>query len=200
MTHTDPDHRAQIDALHTEATQRMRRLSRAYLLRGVLALVLGIVALFWPQQSLSLLLRIAGVFLILDGAATLFAARGNRGTQVDTGSGIVGLVIGLLLLVLPATSAKLAFFLIGVWALVTAASYLVAWWQMPRAAPDRDSARNAGLLTGLAGLVLVIWPGTGLVLTGWGLALVAFVISATMFFLASRFREVKKVLKDGRRG
>jgi uncharacterized membrane protein HdeD (DUF308 family) len=193
MTYTDPD----LDGLRAAATQRMRGLSRTYLLRGAIALALGLVALFWPQQSLSLLLRIAGVFLILDGAATLFGARGRAGAQADTGSGVVGVLIGIVLLLLPATSAKLAFFLIGVWALVTAGSYLVAWWQMPKGYPDRDMARNAGLLAGLAGLVLVIWPGTGLVLTGWGLALVAFVVAATMFFLAAKFRGAKTLLAEG---
>ncbi len=175
----------------------MRGLSRGFFWRGVLALALGLVALFWPQQSLSLLLRIAGVFLILDGIATVVFSRGYRGMQSEIGAGIVGLLIGAVLLFLPASSARLAFFLIGVWALVTGISYLVTWWKTPKGAPDRDSARNAGLLASIAGLVLVIWPGTGMVLTGWGLALVAFVIAATMFFLASRFRNAKKMLGDG---
>lgn len=196
MTNTDP----QVEALRAAATKTMRGLSLTYFLRGALALALGIVALFWPEQSLSLLLRIAGVFLILDGAATLFGARGRSGAQADTGSGIVGLIVGLVLLILPATSLKLAFFLIGIWALVTAASHLAAWWQMPKTYPDRDAARNAGVLAGLVGLVLVIWPGTGLVLTGWGIALGAFVIAATMFFLAAKFRDAKTVLAGAGRG
>ena len=193
MAYTDPD----IEALRAAAAQRMKGASRTYLWRGAIALVLGLIALVWPQESLSLLLRIAGVFMILDGAATLFGARGRAGAQAEAGTGIVGLLIGLVLLILPATSLKLAFFLIGVWALVTAGSYLVAWWQMPKGYPDRDMARNAGLLAGIAGLVLVIWPGTGLVLTGWGLALVAFVVAATMFFLASKFRGARTLLSEG---
>jgi uncharacterized membrane protein HdeD (DUF308 family) len=194
MTHTDPD----IDALRTAATDRMRGLSRGFFWRGMLALVLGLVALFWPQQSLSLLLRIAGVFLILDGIATVFFSRGYRDMQAEIGSGVLGLLIGAVLLFLPASSAKLAFFLIGVWALVTGLTYLLTWWKLPKGARDRDSARNAGLLALVAGLVLVIWPGTGVVLTGWGLALVAFVIAATMFFLASKFRGARAMLSGDR--
>ena len=54
-----------------------------FLVRGVLALILGVVALFWPTASVSLLLRLVGLFLIVDGAVVLIGSR-NR---TDVGSG-----------------------------------------------------------------------------------------------------------------
>jgi len=162
-----------------------------FLMRGVLAAVLGVIALFWPTESISILLRIAGIFLIIDGAVALFGFRKKAGSQAETVSGVVSSLLGVLLLILPTTSARFVFIVIGVWALVRGLVYLVAWWQSPQTDPSRDGARNAGIVAVLAGLVLIFWPGTGLVAIGWVIAVAAFVIAAVMFFLASRFKRVR---------
>lgn len=192
---TDPN--TEIEALRGEAAARAKSRARGYFWRGVLALALGLVALFWPQQSLALLIRLAGIVLILDGIATVFFTRNSRGMQAEIGAGVLAPVIGVVLLFLPAASARLAFVLIGIWALITGASYLITWFKLPKGAPDRADARNAGIVALLAGLVLVIWPGTGMVLTAWGLGIAAFVIAATMFFLAARFRDARRAFSDG---
>jgi len=162
-----------------------------FLMRGILAAILGIVALFWPTESISILLRIAGIFLIVDGAVALFGFRKRAGSQAETISGAISALLGLLLLILPTSSARFVFIVVGIWALVRGLVYLVAWWQSPKTDPSRDSARNAGIVAIVAGLVLIFWPGTGLVAIGWVIAIAAFVIAAVMFFLASRFRRVR---------
>ena len=103
-----------------------------FLMRGLLAAVLGFIALFWPTESISILLRIAGIFLIIDGAVALFGFRKREGSQAETISGAISALLGLLLLILPTTSARFVFIVVGVWALVRGLVYLVAWWQSPQ--------------------------------------------------------------------
>ncbi|WP_209546984.1 DUF308 domain-containing protein [Ruegeria sp. HKCCSP346] len=157
-----------------------------FLLRGVLAGLVGIAALFWPSGSIALLLRLVGVLLILDGGLTLLGV-GRRG--VMGGAAIGALLIGLVLLIWPEGTVKLAFFLMGAWALIVGIGSLAASGQMHERDPQRGSMRVSGFVALVVGLVLMIWPAVALVALGWGIAFSALAIAAVMFWLASRFRQ-----------
>lgn len=176
--------------IRAAAGAKMGDLWWVFFVRGVLALALGLAALFWPTSSISLLLRIAGLVLVLDGAMTFFGMRRQPGQEGASASGIGSAVIGAALLLLPSLSAKLVFVLLGVWALFTGAGHLMTWWQMPKNDPERETSRNVSAMVLLIGIVLVFWPGSGLVGLGWIIAIVALLISALMFFLASRFKKL----------
>ncbi len=156
-----------------------------FLLRGVLAGALGIAALFWPTGSISLLLRLVGLLLIVDGGLTLlgFGRRGLIG-----GVGVGALLIGLILLIWPEGVARLTFFLLGAWALIIGIGSLMAWRQMSDQHPDAPSVRNSGIVALIIGLVLIFWPGSGMVALGWAIAFGALAFSAVMFWLTARFK------------
>ncbi|WP_109313393.1 HdeD family acid-resistance protein [Ruegeria sp. AU67] len=156
-----------------------------FLLRGILAGALGIAALFWPTGSISLLIRLVGLLLVLDGGLTLlgFGRRGLIG-----GFGIGALLIGLILLIWPEGVARLAFFLLGAWALIVGIGSLMAWRQLPDAHPDASTMRNSGIVALLIGLVLLFWPGSGMVALGWAIAFSALAVAAVMLWLAMRFK------------
>ncbi|WP_170429988.1 HdeD family acid-resistance protein [Ruegeria arenilitoris] len=156
-----------------------------FLLRGVLAGALGVAALFWPTGSISLLLRLVGLLLVFDGGLTLlgFGRRGLIG-----GVGIGALLIGLVLLIWPEGVARLTFFLLGAWALIMGVGSLTAWRQMSDQHPDAASVRNSGIVALVIGLVLIFWPGSGMVALGWAIAFGALAFSAVMFWLTARFK------------
>jgi uncharacterized membrane protein HdeD (DUF308 family) len=161
-----------------------------FLVRGGIALLLGTAALFWPTSSISILLRLFGLFLVLDAALWIFGARRTSDDIASSAPGLLSGLIGLALLLVPATSAQLVFVLMGVWALIAGAGYLLTWWRASSEDPSRDSSRNVGLFALAGGLVLLFWPGTGVVALGWALAILAFAVALVMFFLASRFRRI----------
>lgn len=165
-----------------------------FLVRGWIALLLGIAALFWPTSSISILLRLFGLFLVLDAAFWILGARRTSDDMANSAPGLLTGIIGLALLVVPATSARLVFILMGVWALITGAGYLLTWWRTASEDLERDSARNVGLFALAGGLLLLFWPGTGVVALGWALAILAFAVALVMFFLASRFRRIGRQL------
>jgi uncharacterized membrane protein HdeD (DUF308 family) len=162
-----------------------------FLVRGILAAILGVLALFWPTSSISILLRIVGAFHVFDGAIALFGFRNREGNASENASGIISILIGLILLFLPGTSARFVFVLLGLWALLKGGAYLYTWVQMPESDPERTTARNVGAASLLLGAVLIIWPATGLVAIGWFLAFAAFVVAAVLLFLAFRIKGLR---------
>ena len=189
--------RAKAQELRQAASQKMGDLWWTFAIRGALALLLGILALIWPQESLTLLLRIAGIFLFFDGAVTLLRQSKAADAGPDAGTGLFSAIIGLLLALLPSASSKMAFTLIGVWALNMGANYLMDWWKAPKGAPERGPILTAGMLTVATGLGLVLRPGIGQNLSGWMLAVVALFTSAAMFRLALSFRQLRSKIAPG---
>ncbi len=174
-----------IDARDTLSTN-LASLWWTFLLRGILAGLIGIAALFWPTSSISLLLRLVGALLILDGALT-WLGFGRRG--LIGGVSIGAALIGLVLLIWPQGVAWLAFTLMGAMALFVAIGSFMALPQMHPQDPERATVRNSGIFALIVGLVLIFWPGSGMVALGWAIAFFALTSAVVMFFLAARFKK-----------
>jgi uncharacterized membrane protein HdeD (DUF308 family) len=163
----------------------------AFLLRGVFAGLLGIFALFWPTASFTILTRVVGLYCLADGLSGLMgASRVDRGAYMP--QIVVSLVVGGVLLFWPGTSVRTLLMVFGAWALFTGVSQIVA----ARRASVDDSGR--ALMTGIGatvaviGLVLLIWPGSGVVAISWFIAFGGLLFSALMIFLALRLRRLQQ--------
>jgi uncharacterized membrane protein HdeD (DUF308 family) len=121
--------------------------------------------------------------LIIDGGLTLLGV-GRRGLL--GGAAIGAVLIGLVLLIWPEGTVKLAFFLLGAWALIIGIGSLAASQQMNERDPQRGSMRGSGIAALIIGLVLMIWPAVALIALGWAIAFSALAIAAVMFWLATR--------------
>jgi uncharacterized membrane protein HdeD (DUF308 family) len=190
MTEPNARHGEIVDDAREAVSESMSQLWWAFLLRGVCALVLGLIALFWPTQSIGLLIWIAGLFLVIDGAITLFSVFRGADRNISTLSGAISIVVGVILLLLPVGSARFAFVILGVWATITGLSYLMTWRRIPETDPARETARNLGVVAIVAGAVLVFWPGSGVVALGWAIAFAALVTAAIMFWMSAKFKGV----------
>ena len=81
-----------------------------FFVRGGIALLLGIAALFWPTSSISILLRLFGLFLVLDAAFWILGARRTSDDMASRAPVLLTGIIGLALLFVPAISARSVFF------------------------------------------------------------------------------------------
>lgn len=166
-----------------------------FLLRGVLALALGLFALFWPTLSLSLLALAVGVYFTADGVAGLVAAlraSEGRGYLVQA---LVSIAIGVALVFWPEGSLRVLFVAFGAWILVLGASQLLAARQLPPGDPERTVLVPTGVVAAIAGLALVLWPGGGIVFITWVVALAALPVGAFLVFLALRFRRLGRPVR-----
>lgn len=199
---TDPEHpREEILTddprleMREAVSDRLSSLWWTFVLRGTLAAIVGVAALFWPTGSISLLLQIIGALLLIDGLLTLFGGRGRPEQAIMGGAGIVTAIIGLVLIIWPEGTVRLTFWLIGAWAILGGITALITSGRMSDGDPERGSVRNGGIVAVVAGLVLIFWPGTGVVALGWAIALGALLLAAALFFMASRLKRANDRVK-----
>jgi uncharacterized membrane protein HdeD (DUF308 family) len=164
----------------------------AFMLRGMFAGVLGIFALIWPTPTFTILTRMIGLYFLADGLPGLVGALRASASGTYLLQAVVSLVAGGVLLFLPSASARTLLMIFGGWALFTGVSHILT----ARRANVEDTAR--GLMTtmggavAVVGLVLLIWPGTGVVAISWIIALAALLLAALLIFLALRLKRLKK--------
>jgi uncharacterized membrane protein HdeD (DUF308 family) len=164
----------------------------AFMLRGVFAGVLGVCALLWPTPSFTILTRMVGLYCLADGLPVLVGARraSDRGTYLL--QAVVSLAVGGVLLFLPSASARTLLMVFGGWALFTGISNILAARRANVEDTDRGLMTTMGGAVAVVGLVLLIWPGTGVVAISWIIALAALLLAALLIFLALRLKRLKK--------
>jgi len=96
---------------------------RALALRGLVALLFGLVVLFWPNLVFAVLALVFGIYAEVDGtiAVGLALAFSGRGAQrsLPLAEGAVGIVAGLVTLLWPGMTANGLVYVIAGWVVVT---------------------------------------------------------------------------------
>jgi len=100
-----------------EDVQRLTRLWWLAVTLGVLSLVVGVIVIVKPSNSLKTLAVIVGIFVLLDGIAEFILAfdrrTANRGLVALLG--LLDLVVGILLIRHPVTGVKAIALLLAIW-------------------------------------------------------------------------------------
>lgn len=166
------------------------------LVRGVLALGLAVFALFWPQQTVGILVKLLGGYLLIDGllgAVGSFRSGGKSGVPMVA---IIGLIVGIILLFWTGLSMRLFLILVGAWALIQGVGMFLSSRNKDADPEARSLVGIAGGALAVAGLILVLWPNTGVVAVSWLLAIVALVIGGVMVYVAMRLRRVSRRIRS----
>ena len=178
--------------------KKLRDLWWFFMLRGVLAAILGICALFWPSRSLAILITLVGVFILADGVTGLVGALRNWAGSETLLQPVVSMVIGPVLLLWPGSSVGLLMVVLGVWAWTFGVSQILEARKIPKESEDRASALYLGGIASAIGIVLMVWPATGVVAISWVIAIAAFLVAAMLFFLAHRTKRLNDRLSAAR--
>ena len=164
------------------------------MIRGLLALGLAIAAFFWPQATLSLVIRLIGLYVLIDGVLNLVWAFRIREFGAYLVPGLISLAVASILLFWPALTGRLLLTIVGIWLLFQGGMLFLAARQSYSDDPDRGITMGIGVVTAVIGLVLVIWPGSGVVAISWVIGSAVLIIGVLLIFLALRLRQVEKRL------
>lgn len=136
------------------------------LLRGIAAVMFGILTFAWPGATLSVLVLLCGAFALVDGICAVLAASAGAMGSLKTWwailSGVVGIAAGLFTFLWPGLTALALLLYIGIWAIVHGALEIVGAIQLRKEINNEWLLVAGGLLSILFGLIVLLAPGTAI--------------------------------------
>jgi uncharacterized membrane protein HdeD (DUF308 family) len=134
-------------------------------LRGLVAIVVGIIALALPGITLSILVTLFGIYSLIDGIAAVMAAYRSSTMGERWGAllfeGVAGIIAGAVMFLWPAITALVLIYLIGAWALLTGVLELVAAVRLRKHIAGEWLLALGGIASVLFGVLVLAVPLAG---------------------------------------
>jgi len=141
-------------------------------LRGLAALLFGVLTIFRPGVTLAALILLFGGYAVASGILTIVAAIANRHGEARWVplliSGLLSVAVGVITFIMPGITAMVLLYLIAAWAIVTGIWEIVAAIRLRKIITGEWLLVLGGVLSVAFGLFLVAFPGAGaLTVTLW---------------------------------
>ena len=158
---------------------------------GALALLAGLILLFWPDRTVVVMARILGILVVVIGFGQALEAVTTHRSGSYWGllllRGIVNLGFGIVLIFWPDVTVNVVVWLIGLDLVITGLLGLIVSGRVPKEL-GRTSLRWQCLITILVGVVIMVWPSESVnviaVLVAIMLILVGLVLIASGYQLS----------------
>jgi uncharacterized membrane protein HdeD (DUF308 family) len=167
-------------------------------IRGAVAILLGLVTFLWPGITLSALVLLFGAYALIDGVVAIAgawrAASAHERWFPLIFEGVFGIIAAVIAVVWPAITLLALVLIIAVWSLVTGAFEIVAAVRLRRYLNHEWLLALIGAASLLFGVMLIIFPLTGaLVLAIW-FGAYCLVFGVLLVALGIRLRGVSRTL------
>src|SRR5947208_1963141 len=163
-------------------------------LRGVAAIIFGIVAFTHPLMAAATLVLFFGAWMLIDGIFRVVGAIGHHASDTDWGFnliiGILGIIVGLLTFHAPAVTALALVVYIAAWALMIGATEIALAIKMRRELKGEWFLILMGLLS-IAFAVMLLWnPLPGALALVWLIGSYAIAFGILAVILGFRLRSL----------
>lgn len=166
-----------------------------FAIRGIVAILFGILAFALPGLTLAVLVALFAVYVFVDGLDLLVAlARGDAAARRQWLAiglmGVLGVVVGVAAFFLPGLTALSLLYLAAFWAVVLGVIQIAAAIRLRQVISGELWMAIGGLISIAFGIYLVVLPGQGLLSLVWLVGLWAVVFGLTNLVLAWRLRAI----------
>ena len=179
--------------------QRLNTLAanwRALALRGFVALLFGLVVLFWPGLVFAVLAVLFGIYAVVDGAITFVPAlrSSDRGARrwLPLGEGAVSIIAGLIALLWPGLGIDGLVYVIVGWALATGILKILTATLLRAEVENGWLLAGSGALSVLFGVLLAALAGSEVPFLAPLIGAFAVVVGLALIVFAFRLRERRR--------
>lgn len=170
-------------------------------LRGLLAILFGLTALFWPDLTWLVLVLMFGVYAMVDGAFAMMSGLASSKYSprwwVFLLEGLVSVAAGVIALMRPGLAGFALILVIAVWAILTGILEIAAAIRLRREINNEWMLAFGGFVSIVFGFLVLFQPATGgLVIT---LMVGAYALIFGILLVALGLRLRKLVIRPGSR-
>jgi uncharacterized membrane protein HdeD (DUF308 family) len=165
----------------------------ALALRGLAAILFGVLAFVWPGITLWALVLLFGSYMLVDGifaiVAAVRAARREARWWLLLIEGVLGVLAGLVAFFWPGLTTLALLYFIAAWAIVTGILEIVGAIRLRQEIEGEWALGLSGALSVLFGILLVVIPApAGLLSLVWLIGAYALAFGVLLLVLAFRVR------------
>jgi uncharacterized membrane protein HdeD (DUF308 family) len=165
----------------------------ALALRGVLAILVGVLALTKPGATLAALVLLIAAYMFVDGVFAIMASLRGMRTGDRWGwmlvEGILGIVAGIIVFRTPATGALVLLWLVAFWAITHGIAEIAAGIKLRKIIDNEWLLIIAGVLSLALGIYVLMRPGVGLLLLVTWVGVYALFAGILMLMLSLKIRK-----------
>lgn len=162
-------------------------------LRGVLAVLFGVIALLWPKLSVALLVYLFGAYALVDGALAVVGSLTGplplRDLWLTLFMGIAGVSLGIAVFVWPEITAVILLYCVAIRAVVLGIMEIVSAVIWREKAVQGWLLFAGGCASALFGLFMLFRPGAGALALLWLIGLYAVVVGVLQVSMALVLRQ-----------
>lgn len=166
-------------------------------LRGIVAVIFGLLAIFATKFVLDFLVYIFGFFAIISGIMNAGVGISSEKTELPkwllVTTGVLGILLGIVALLTPLIIAMAVTMFIAAWALITGISELGLAFSSTTA-PHRALLALSGIIGIVFAIVLVLTPGLGVYALVIVLGIYALIFGLISIFLGFSMGKEKIVV------
>ena len=148
-------------------------------LKGILAIGLGFVALFFPEITMMTVAMSFGLFALSGGIFLMIASIKNRKIRNDwiiwLGESLIDIFIGGLILLHPGVSITVFFLLLGIWAVIMGIILFITFLRLRKIQLERDISLFLSIISVIFGLLMVWNPFASAMIIAILLAIYGFI-------------------------
>ena len=173
----------------------------SFLIRGIIAVALGIILLAWCGATVKTFIVIFGLFVLVDGLVNVIrsivlATRKQRWGWTLVG-GLIGFLIGAIILAHQEFALAFVVILVGIWAVIMGIAELAIAFDMPPMS-GRGLVGLSGVLSLILGVIILVYPFGSVYALMVVLAIYAFLAGLYLIFLAFYALGAQRRLKKAR--
>ncbi|MFH1149560.1 MAG: DUF308 domain-containing protein [Actinomycetota bacterium] len=169
-----------------------------FLVRGIVAVLFGIVLLAWPGATVLVLLIVVGLFVLVEGVVAVVLSILHAKEEMPWLGllllGLLGIAVGVLILVRPGVSLEVLVYIIAAWAIIHGVLQIVNAVELPKEFGPRWLVGLAGALSIIIGGLLFAFTAAAvftIILVIGIYAIVAGIIWIVVsFFVKSKLKEM----------
>jgi uncharacterized membrane protein HdeD (DUF308 family) len=175
----------------------LKSVSNSMILRGALAIIVGIIALAWPGVTILALVILFAVYALIAASIETMRAFSSAKAGPVTGHLLLALIdvaAGVIALVWPGPTALVLVLVVGIWAVTAGIFEIFAGFGAGETAGTRALFFLAGLVSVAFGVVLFAHPRIGAFALALLFGLYALVYGVSLITQGIEVRRVRKNL------
>lgn len=170
--------------------RQLHRLSAALFVRGVIAVIFGVIAIFAPSIGLQILVLLFGAYAFADGINAFFIGI-KAPSFIVLIEGIVGITAGLYILFMTHQAVVIFIMVVGIWAIITGILEIIAAVELRKHIANEVWMLFVGTASILFGIFVFANPLTSALAITFAFGVYTLMFGVFLMVLAQNLKNLK---------